>query len=441
MSELKFKGFPFRKIKEKNIRSKVQLEFMDTLLQVIAKSPHKISLNIPETIIYGYGNQEPYMVFTNDLGHLISVKASKISLIHRFFKRCYFLKRNPFPIIVYKSDKGNLMDSCSTIMSIKEGIDLWKSKLKAEEPVLIQRYVAPCAMYISKLRAFYLPSKGFVQCKLMKNKININGEITSSIRGTPKRRSVIFNEDILKQPFGNDDKFLIRKSEFMHYDEADFPINSSIHNQLEALKAIIEKGNLYGKINVMEILADFVQDYDENWYFINMVGFKTEKIISGITPAYFSDKKHKRPFVRSNSQPKYTSPKKSWGPKILLNNTQFMKSPEITINNIEKPRSAANSPAFTDYSKTPQDAKSVPIGNKRKSQSFSNVAADVTHDYKHRKNSVSVLREETLKDLTFIAQREKLLFSLPQKIKKLQKISLSKSPWNIVLHKHFSTQS
>ncbi|CAG9325421.1 unnamed protein product [Blepharisma stoltei] len=417
MSEKPFKGFTYGKVKEKSNQPKVQLEFMNLLLEIVSKLPQKISLNIPETIIYGCGNQDPHMIFTNDLGHLISIKASKTSLIHRFFKRCYYMKRNPFPAIIYKYDKGSLMDSCKAMMSAKEGLKLWKTKITAQEPILIQRYIPPCAMYTSKVRVFYAPAKGVVQCKLMRNRVSINGEVLNSVRGTPKSKRFIVLEDENQQSVSNDEKFLVKKSEFLAIDESEIPSNSSINSQLESLKMIIEKANLYGKINVLEILADFIQDCDENWYFINMIGAKTEKLISRISPAFYRENKHSKS-ISTEAPSKYSLPTKTSSPLIILNSSPPTKTPGVRINQnlslIAGRRSLMTNPSFANHKRTPE---STPIAKKRKSHSFTNLSAEIIKESLLQKSSVSVLKNEIIKDLSFLS-KNRSFSCLPSKHRK-----------------------
>lgn len=300
-------------------------------------------------------------------------------------------------------------------MSIKEGIETWKDMLSEHKSILIQRYIACYSNYAYKVRATYIPEKGTTHAKLMKNRTSINGENSKlSHSMTLKTPSYTFESQSSNKKHRNtlnDEKFLVGKCGRNSFEEIEIYPHKSIKQQMETLKSIIEKcNNYYHRTSIVEITADFVQDFDENWYFISMINFKTEKLLSKIAPAVFTGEQRRSNL--SESHHKILQTKKS--NVQVLNKTMLVKTQHEKIH--ENNTSLVKIPIFRD--------RRIKIENKRSFDDIkmdSNNSIDISSGIRISLDPI-LLKDEALKDLTHsIPKRSTSSINLTRK--KLQNIN------------------
>ena len=150
------------------------------------------------------------------------------------------------------SDTGELI---KPVMSIKETYSLWKS-LKSDI-CLIQRYIYP--PFNSPIRArveFIVPDLIYTK-KYTKNPVCLTDP--SKTQDT-KKKFLALGE------FGEETKI----------------VEENLQVQMQTLKKIIEAEDNKNQV-ICFIAADFVQDYEMNWFFISLISYKFETVLPKIT--------------------------------------------------------------------------------------------------------------------------------------------------------------
>lgn len=170
-------------------------------------------------------------------------------------KRCFYFQRPMAPVTVVKNQTG-LLESTKSIMNIKDCYNIWKKT--SEEICVVQRYIYPQNNQVCKYRVkFSVPENCFTQ-KIMKNPINVLGN-----------RANEFNPIKVFRTIEEDDKFLVKSQAFG--DESKVT-DEKLKIQMQALKKIIETEEV--KNHYLSVLvADFLQDQENFFYFIEMVDY------------------------------------------------------------------------------------------------------------------------------------------------------------------------
>lgn len=70
MENLKNHKFMLRRASEQTTHSKVQLEFIEPLLVALKRNAQNYYLNVPETIVFGFGCNDAHMLYTKEDGEL-----------------------------------------------------------------------------------------------------------------------------------------------------------------------------------------------------------------------------------------------------------------------------------------------------------------------------------------------------------------------------------
>jgi len=169
-------------------------------------------------------------------------------------KRCYYYQRPNRPVTVFKhfSEIGELI---KPVMSIKETYSLWKS-LKSDI-CIIQRYIYP--PFNSPIRArveFIVPDLIYTK-KYTKNPVCF-----SELSNTQDKEKIF----LALGEFGEEVK----------------TVEETLQVQMQTLKKIIETEHNRNQV-ICFIAADFVQDYEMNWFFISLISYKFETVLPKIT--------------------------------------------------------------------------------------------------------------------------------------------------------------
>lgn len=177
---------------------------------------------------------------------------------------------------------------------------------------------------------------------------------------------------------------------------------------METLKNIVEKGHFaHGKINALELVADFTQDTDEKWYFLNLVNYKTELAVQRkLNPASFGllmdrlskrsiRSAYKRNHILTSDMHGSSSPMQKTEPKINIIKTRpysagkASKGPGFHLqdkpNTLNLPSfSVSNLNSFTMNSSCNSSSGNlyVPIFDETRHTSTSSLAKEIIKDLK-----------------------------------------------------------
>jgi hypothetical protein len=180
-------------------------------------------------------------------------------------------------MLVYKINKGSSSDYCKSMQNLKEAYALWKNKNSNPISFALQRFVIPPSERVSKIRILF-----YVQKMQMLYKIISRGEsisispAPSSKRGWTRLRP----SNSVERPLDAYEKYFVRGKEDDRVYEHEVT-NLSLLEQMKSLRKVIELSECAdGSYLLLEIVADFIQDCQGVFFFLNVVDYKTEFIVN-----------------------------------------------------------------------------------------------------------------------------------------------------------------
>ena len=137
-------------------------------------------------------------------------------------------------------------------MDIKETYSLWKKG--SNDICIIQRYIYP-----------------FNNCPV-RARVEFSVADSCFTKRVTRAPSYVFNYDLY-----DNDRFLATGE----LGEENKIVEANLQVQMQTLKAIIESEDARNQV-VSFIIADFVQDSDESWFFISLISYKYETMLPKI---------------------------------------------------------------------------------------------------------------------------------------------------------------
>lgn len=212
-------------------------DFYEILIKAVIQKPAVYALNIPETIIKGFGLNTSFLLHI-DNGVLDFSSLLSQHTLRKFYKRCSFFKLENCPICICKNLSPKNEEKCFIANTISECEKLWKK----HESIIIQRYLSTGPEVIFKARITYNIARDQLLGKLLWK--------------------------------DRDKTFKIIKDE--EYSEEDISVNEYLSDQMKTLKEIFQIVSF--KAEVVEIVADFIQNIEGNWFFIQLVSARFERL-------------------------------------------------------------------------------------------------------------------------------------------------------------------
>lgn len=227
--------FVLKKEKVRNMFIKSE-EFYVALIKKVREKPGFYTLNIPETVVKGFPLDCEYLVHVDD-GVLVYTEDINTHTLNKFFRRCAFYRIGSNPVCVCKTiTKSGKLES-SIISALADAERYWARNTS----VVIQRFISSKSEILMKARIFYTVSKEtFIGKILWKDK---------------------------------DEQFKIGKEDNINEDE--IRVSKFFREQMRNIKEILEPSQ--GKIEISEIVADFLQDIKGIWFFIDIFSVKLDK--------------------------------------------------------------------------------------------------------------------------------------------------------------------
>ena len=146
------------------------------------KHPPKVHLNIPDSLIFGFGFKSPTLMYTNELGELTfrkGIEHWQFKVIVNVFKhlneRGKRLK-GVSPLMIYKSDQGGYR---RVFIRRVEAFDEWRSREKQPLDCVMQRFIMPKGRQTCRLRVISVP-QGF-KAVVLSNRTRVDGKATTDI--------------------------------------------------------------------------------------------------------------------------------------------------------------------------------------------------------------------------------------------------------------------
>lgn len=167
-------------------------------------------------------------------------------------KRCYYYQRNNCPVTVIKQ-YSEIGEFIKPVMTIKETYSLWKS-LKFNI-CIVQRYIYPPANAPVRARVEYYVAESLYTKRLTKHPTSL----FDSIKTQSTEKFFALGD------FGEESKY----------------VEENLQVQMQTLKKIIEIEDNRNQV-ISFIVADFVQDYEFNWFFTSLISYKFETVLPKI---------------------------------------------------------------------------------------------------------------------------------------------------------------
>lgn len=317
----------FSRAEKNRAQSAAQLRFHQ-VIQNYAKH-HPVKLNLPETIIQGFGLKKPTSLRTNTQGLVVCREGlstpeycpnSMINILLTFSSQG---KKPGIPCAIVKQEISG-RDLCLPLMTLKAGQMAWNRMLSQFQPIVIQRYLyngTPCAFV---LRVRYQPTLSHVTFQILQNNLPVARktetdqylELAEFLDKSALKRS---RYDFIPSEDSTADRFLVRTTtNLSSYEYCQISPIDSVRAQVDTIKTILEKGLLAQfDLSVLELQADFCQDSDAKWYFISLHSYKTELAIKRTLPFANAQKMMTR-LVTSKSQLQRVSSTPALKPRLRV---------------------------------------------------------------------------------------------------------------------------
>ena len=227
--------FVLKQEEVKNMSVKPE-DFYSILIKKLREKPGYFTLNIPETLVKGFGLDSGYLAHSDD-GVLVYSEEMNKHLFDRFLRRCSYYKTAEMPVCVCKFiNKSNKFESI-----VLKSLANTKFFCKNNPSVIVQRFVANMTEVTFKARIWFIVSKD-----------QFAGKILWKDKDTQNK---------------------IGKEESVNEDE--IRVSKVFKEQVRNSKEILDLESK--KLEIAEIAADFLQDFKGHWYFIDLVYVKLDK--------------------------------------------------------------------------------------------------------------------------------------------------------------------
>jgi len=290
LSNFDFGAVPFDRCGQFRTQSLAQLRFYQILLAYSKR--YQVRLNMPDTLIQGFGIKKPTWLRTSPQGFLTSRSGLSSpeyppTSIIAFLLVLSSHTKPGLPCAIVKQE-AQTRDVCMPLMTLKAGQIAWNRMLGQTLPVLIQRFVyngSPCAFL---LRVRVQPSLNHTAYKILQN--------VQSVRESPGEDHYTELNLFLNQPGRKlfpetkarksvAERLCVRSSTLPSFEFCSIACVESVRVQVETLKTVLERGYLAERgLSVLELEADFIQGNDAKWYFVSLHSYRTEVTVQRSLP-------------------------------------------------------------------------------------------------------------------------------------------------------------
>lgn len=290
LSTFDFGAGPFDRCGQFRTQSLVQLRFYQLLLAYSKK--YQVRLNMPDTLVQGFGIKKPTCIRTSPQGFLTSRSGLSspeylLSSIIAFLLALSSHTKPGLPCAIVKQE-AQARDICMPLMTLKAGQIAWNRMLGQALPVVIQRFVyngTPCAFL---LRVRIQPSLNHTVYRILQNVQGV-GEKPGEDHYTelnlflnqPGRKW--FPEAKTRNSVAA--RLCVRSSTLHSFEYCSISPIESVRTQVETIKTVLEKGYLAERgLSVLELEVNFVQGSDAKWYFVSVHSYRTEVTVQRSMP-------------------------------------------------------------------------------------------------------------------------------------------------------------
>ena len=254
-----------------------QLRFFQVLLAYSRR--HPVKLNLPETIVQGFGIKKPTCIRTNSQGLLVCREGLTTPDIINLLLNFSSQSRIGIPCAIAKQETHG-QDLCMPLLTLKAGQVAWNRTLSQAQPILIQRYLyngTPCAFV---LRVRYQPPLNYQTFYILQN--------LKALSGCEANHYLELNDflDRSRKSTRLAEHFCVRSTNAMtSYEFCPIDPIDTVKAQVEVIRQVLERGFLSQyDLSVLELEANFCQDSDAKWYFISLHSYKTELAVKRTLP-------------------------------------------------------------------------------------------------------------------------------------------------------------
>lgn len=188
-----------------------------------ARKQPKLKINVPDSLIFGFGFKSPTLMYTNEKGELTFKKGIEhwqFKVIVNIFKHLNDQTRQPKglnPLMIYKSDQGGYR---RVFIKRVEAYDEWRSKEKQPLECVMQRFIMPKGRQTCRLRVISVP-QGF-KAVMLSNRTRVDGKAIAE--QSPAKEADYGTEKAAEETAN-----------------PELPSRSDIHAQAQFYQKVIEK--------------------------------------------------------------------------------------------------------------------------------------------------------------------------------------------------------
>lgn len=179
-------------------------------------------------------------------------------------------------MLVLKQNKGNNLDSCKSMISLKESYSIWKNKSQNSNNFCLQRFIIPQDNLVCKTRVLYSIQKNQILSRTLSN------ELTElHVPRVGRNGWVRLNSLSNAKKLSTEELYLVKGSEEADANYDNEVWDPNLIEQIKSIRKIIELDECSdGSYLLNEIIVDFIHNKHKEWFFLNVVSYKTEFIIT-----------------------------------------------------------------------------------------------------------------------------------------------------------------
>lgn len=257
-----------------------ELNFFYTLLQ--AKPRSNLYLNIPETLIYGFGfNSATLMCTDTSTSELIieeNISSSGIYEIFQYFQE----KLEPgSPIAVIKTQPRS-RDKCKILSTLRDLASAWENRARYPDGIVIQRFISS-GSFPKIAKVSYSLNSALTSMKIFVKSKNWAFLSQSLYQGVARVSGIRVNEE---------NNFFIKQKDLTRVKEEiiDYGVKTQVIGLAHAIEKVI---SLKKECKVDNLETSWVLNSKGEFFLINVSFFKILYLVEKELPRVVKHQKHR----------------------------------------------------------------------------------------------------------------------------------------------------
>jgi hypothetical protein len=247
-------------VSKQSHQSLYELNFFLTLLQ--SRPRKSLYLNIPETLIYGFGFQSATLICTdNSSSELVIEEGISSGGVYEIFQFFQEKIESGSPIAVLKTQPRS-HDKCKILLTLRDLASAWENRKRYAEGIVIQRFInSGSPVKVAKVR--YSLNSAFTSMKIF-TRSRILAHLSQALNPLSRASGVRINEN---------SNFLVKKKDLTKVKEEilDYAVRCQVLGLAQAIEKVYSAKK---ECKVDWVETSWVPDLKGVFFLVNVTFFK-----------------------------------------------------------------------------------------------------------------------------------------------------------------------